>query len=98
MKKGVAVPYIIAILLGIAVIGLIGYWFFVSGGKFGASAEEQRCRTAAAQWCTQFSLQGYAKEWFDANKFTVANPDCVKYKLITENDEKTAKSSCTGLK
>ncbi len=50
MKKGIAVPYIIAILLGIAVIGLIGYWFFVSSGKIPKSD----CELAQRNWCTRW--------------------------------------------
>ena len=52
MMKGVAVPYIIAILLGVAVIGLIGYQLFASAGKV-SSAE---CTNAQRQWCTQWEV------------------------------------------
>ena len=51
--KGVAVPYIIAILLGVGVIGLIGYWLFVSGGQFGGSAATTGCRSAQLNYCNQ---------------------------------------------
>lgn len=50
MKKGVAVPYIIAILLGVAVIGLVGYWLFVSGSQLPKS----ECDTAQRNWCSQW--------------------------------------------
>ncbi len=48
--KGVAVPYIIAILLGVAVIGLIGYWLFVAGGRI----PEAECKAAQEAWCDQW--------------------------------------------
>ncbi len=57
--KAVAVPYIIAILLGVAVIGLIGYWLFVSGGKFGETAAEQQCRSDFLQACQSWASGGY---------------------------------------
>ncbi len=58
--KGVAVPYIIAILLGVGVIGLIGYWFFVSGGQFGTGVANQQCRTDFQQSCQTWVAGGYS--------------------------------------
>ena len=52
MKKGVAVPYIIALVLGIAVIGLLGYWFFVLGGRLGGQLSEKECRAKQIEWCS----------------------------------------------
>ena len=60
MKKGVAVPYIIAILLGVGVIGLVGYWLFASGGQFGAGAATQQCRTDFQTACNQWADGGYS--------------------------------------
>ncbi len=59
MKKGVAVPYIIAILLGVGVIGLIGYWLFASGGQFGEGAATQQCRSDFQIVCTEWAGTGY---------------------------------------
>lgn len=62
MMKAVAVPYIIAILLGVGVIGLVGYWLFVSGGEFGGEATETSCRNDYLKWCTQqWAPKGYAE-------------------------------------
>ena len=55
MKKGVAVPYIIALVLGIVVVGLIGYWFFVLGGRLPGQATEVWCNSKESQWCTSHS-------------------------------------------
>lgn len=63
MKKGVAIPYIVAILLGIAVIGLIGFWLFKSTGIFGTKAVEQTCRNNFLKWCQDWFADGYSKEW-----------------------------------
>lgn len=49
--RGVAVPYIIALILGVAVIGLIGYWFVVQGGKFGGQSAKTICDNKFLQWC-----------------------------------------------
>lgn len=60
--KAVAVPYIIAILLGVGVIGLVGYWLFVSGGQFGAGATEQNCRNALLNMCNLWAADGYSAD------------------------------------
>ncbi|MBI2547558.1 MAG: hypothetical protein HYW23_03880 [Candidatus Aenigmarchaeota archaeon] len=64
MKKAVAVPYIIAIVLGIVVIGLIGYWLFFSGGILGTNASETRCNSDVLNFCnTMLSGQTATKDW-----------------------------------
>ncbi len=62
MRKAVAVPYIIAILLGVAVIGLVGVWFVSSGGKLTKASVETECRTKALEFCTR-SPTGTSPEW-----------------------------------
>ncbi|MBI1978780.1 MAG: hypothetical protein HYS62_01810 [Candidatus Aenigmarchaeota archaeon] len=51
MKKAVAVPYVIALVLGVAVIGLVGYWFVTTGGKFGGQSAKTVCDNRFLQWC-----------------------------------------------
>lgn len=61
MKKGsVPIPYIIALLLGIAVVAILGYWFFVLGGQWGGEVTMQRCRSKAVTYCTTWQSNGYA--------------------------------------
>jgi hypothetical protein len=53
MKKGaVPVPYIIALLLGIAVIAILGYWFFVLSGQWGGEVNLETCRGKAHTYST----------------------------------------------
>ncbi len=59
MAKGVAVPYIIALILGIVVIALLGYWFFVLGGSVGGQSTTQQCNTKVTTWCQLWSLNGF---------------------------------------
>ena len=59
MNKAVAVPYIIA-LLGVAVIGLVGYWFASSGGKFGGQGSKTICDNKFLQWCVSNSGETFA--------------------------------------
>lgn len=51
MSKAIAVPYIIALVLGIGVIGLVGYWFFSTGGKFGGAALSVECNNQKLIFC-----------------------------------------------
>lgn len=62
MKKGVAIPYIIAIILGVAVIGLVGYWLFFSGGQLGKGVATQQCRADFREACTEWANTGYVAD------------------------------------
>lgn len=58
-KKGVAIPYIIALILGIAVIAVLGYWFFVLGGKLGGIGVTTECRAKEVSYCQAWETLGY---------------------------------------
>jgi len=84
MKKGaVPIPYIIALLLGIAVVAILGYWFFALGGQWGGEVTLQRCRTMAHTYCSSWKAVGYRADgddpsigWF-AEKFPIeAHENC----------------------
>ncbi len=83
MRKGVAVPYVIAILLGIVVIAIIGFTFFTST----TSISVQDCRNKLSTYCSLWSATGYtgkpSGEWDDfakgCSQLGVADPsepDC----------------------
>lgn len=57
--KGIAVPYIIALILGIAVIAILGYWFFVLGGKIGGVGVTTECQAKEASYCQAWSAVNY---------------------------------------
>lgn len=60
MKKGVAVPYIIAVILGIAVIGIIGYYFFYISGNITTEATLQDCQRKLTVYCSVWLAEGYS--------------------------------------
>lgn len=67
MKKGIAVPYIIALILGIAVLALIGYWFFVLGGRIPGEATATWCQTKQNTWCGHWAqTAGFPSEGWDS--------------------------------
>ena len=86
MRKAVAVPYIIAILLGVAVIGLVGYWYASTGGKFGAQASKTICDNKFLQWC--LSSQGVT--------FATHAPECVGVVSYSDCSELTVGSGGGG--
>lgn len=51
MRKGVAIHYIIMLILGVGVIGLVGFWFSNTGGKFGGQNIKTICDNKFLQWC-----------------------------------------------
>lgn len=51
MRKAVAVPYVIALILGVAVIGLIGIWIATTGGKFGGQSTKTICDNKFVAYC-----------------------------------------------
>lgn len=59
MKGSIPIPYIIALLLGIGVVAILGYWFFVVGGQWTGTATETSCRDKAIVYCTKWQLNGY---------------------------------------
>jgi hypothetical protein len=61
MNKGaVPIPYIIALVLAIAVIALIGYWFFFLSGQWSGQVTETQCTTHAITYCSDWKLTGYS--------------------------------------
>ena len=59
MRKGVAVGYVIALILGIVVIALIGVLLAVTGGKFSGQSAATQCNTDKIQWCLNWGANNY---------------------------------------
>jgi len=60
MQKGtIPVPHIIAIVLGIVILALMGYFFFQQTGSLGRESSKQDCLLAVTQYCS----------FYDPNKF-----------------------------
>jgi len=51
--KAVAVPYVIALILGVIAIGLLGYWFISQGGRTVAAGERSECDGKQFTYCLQ---------------------------------------------
>jgi hypothetical protein len=59
MKKAVAIPYIVAILFGVVVIGLIGYWIFKTVSQGTGSGDLADCQTKELNYCSSWSNSGF---------------------------------------
>ena len=90
MSKGaLPVPHIIAILLGIIVVALLGYWFYTTGGSFSGAASETACRGKLLQYCTFWSGNGYKDKPIGFTEgFYVVNKDCEAHKSKIGEDTK----------
>ena len=97
MNKGqIPVPYIIALLLGIAVVAILGYWFFVLGGKIPGQATESWCKIKENTWCSEYSATDYSTEPTGGEWGDYA-PGCVAIGF-TKPDETACRTLLVGLK
>jgi hypothetical protein len=88
-EKGVAVPYIIALILGIAVVALLGYWFFVLGGRLGGESIAAECEAKLTSYCQAWKTLGYStarpttQDWARCSMYVAgtepAKTECAKY-------------------
>ncbi|MBI2005326.1 MAG: hypothetical protein HYS80_01015 [Candidatus Aenigmarchaeota archaeon] len=58
MMKGVAIPYVIALILGVVVIGILGYWFVSYGGSAIGTGTQAECDASDFNYC-----KGFVKTW-----------------------------------
>lgn len=49
--KAVAVPYVISLILGIIIIGIVGYFLIPSGGKLSGQSQSTECQTQRLIFC-----------------------------------------------
>ncbi len=51
MKKAVAIPYIIALIIGIIVVAVLAYWFVSSSNKGTRVGNEAECVARKTEYC-----------------------------------------------
>lgn len=78
MSKAVAVPYLIAIILAVIVLGVIGYWFLTSSAKGTGVTSEAFCRGRLLQYCSDLRMSKIPPDTdFYSEKYA---KDCAVYK------------------
>ncbi|MFH8086612.1 MAG: hypothetical protein QW609_02210 [Candidatus Aenigmatarchaeota archaeon] len=53
MKGSIPVSHILAIIFGIIILALIGYWLFMYSGLFGENLSVAECRTRLLSYCSE---------------------------------------------
>ncbi len=56
--KAVAIPYVIALVLGVVIISIIGYWAVIQSGKTSSSGLSADCQGKLFSYCTQRQNSG----------------------------------------
>jgi len=77
MRKAVAIPYVIALILGVIVIGILGYWFFTQGGKTIGAGVRVECQGKLFSYCVSWQAAGIDNPP-DVGKFDWTNCEDVK--------------------
>ena len=74
MKKGLAVPYIIAIILGIIILAICVYLIYkaISGDKIDC----QECKARLTTWCSICYLSGWDKDYELGEELSECVNDC----------------------
>lgn len=52
--RAVAIPYVIALILGVVVVSLIGYWFVAQGGKTVGAGTKAECDAKIQIYCQKW--------------------------------------------
>ena len=79
-KGAMPVPYIVAIVIAIIVIGILAYIFIVQSHKFGPEAQRYKCFSYAQMYCLTAATYGYDKGKDESNpnfnQFSKEYPMC----------------------
>lgn len=58
MRKAVAIPYVIALILGLIAIGILAYWFINQSSKTTSTGSNVECQAKIFSFCNQWLLNG----------------------------------------
>jgi len=58
-KGEMPIPYIIALILGVIVLGLLAYWLYTGGLGFDKTIHESTCRTKVGFYCSTWKTNSY---------------------------------------
>ncbi len=94
MKKAVAIPYVIALILGVIVVGILGYWFIAQGGKTIGKGKGSECDSLCAAWRNS----GFGLKPSNIKEVCSGSEDTIQMKdfCMTRLGCKAESPSCTG--
>jgi len=58
-KGEIPIAYIIALVLGVIVLGLLGWWLFAGGQGWNSMADESVCRSKLDYYCLNWKINSY---------------------------------------
>ena len=61
MRKAVAIPYVIALIIGVVVVAVLAYWFISSGGKGASVGKEAECTARKVEFCASKTSTAWQK-------------------------------------
>lgn len=62
MRKAIAIPYVIALILGVVIIALVGYWIASQGGKSVGTGYTAQCYGKQVSFCTYWRNSAFNVE------------------------------------
>lgn len=62
MKKAVAIPYVIALIMGVIAIGILAYWLINQSGKATSTGTSAECQAKLFSFCNQWLVRGGEKD------------------------------------
>lgn len=77
MRKGaMSIYYVVALLLGVVVLTVFGYWFYSTYIKGGQGVNEARCNTLKVEYCTLHTDELWHKVNTDCGAWTNCKEFC----------------------
>ena len=97
MKKGLAIPYIIALILGIIILAVAAYLIYkaVTGNQINC----QECRAKFTTWCSVCYLGNWDKDYTLGDELSKCVDKCGYWTGATADSkcDSDAKSSCASI-
>jgi hypothetical protein len=97
MKRGLAVPYIIALILGLIILAVAAYLIYkaVTGGELDC----QECKAKFTTWCSMCYLANWEKDYELGEELSKCVSECGFWPGASEDMDCThsnADESCKG--
>ena len=99
MNKGLAVPYIIALILGVIILAVAAYLVYKS--VWGSKLDCQECKAKFTTWCSICYLADWDKE-YNLGDLSECVDECGYWPGATagkdcKTDSVEAKEACSGM-
>ena len=93
-RKGeIPIPYILAIVLVVIVLGLLAYWLYTGGKGWDQIVSESTCRAKLKFYCNSWKVNTYAADK-KPNGVTDFSDDCNTVNQIENKDKYYAPDCC----